>query len=232
MAQIGTDIGNKGIDGNIGALASINTNFFAATDYGVYLSTNNGSSWTAAYIDSTSAANTALAVSGANLFVGNAKGVFMSSDNGTHWEDINTGFPSFSFNNIVPNTLLIKTLFVSGNNLYAGTNGIGVWKRPLSEITGVKEKGDGVPKKYLLSQNYPNPFNPSTTISFSLPTKSYVSLVVYDIIGRKVATIISEEMSAGNYSRQWSATNMSSGVYFYRLQAGFLTETRKLVLLR
>ena len=85
---------------------------------------------------------------------------------------------------------------------------------------------------YSLTQNYPNPFNPTTTISFSLPSKSFVSLKVFDILGRDVATIVSEEMSAGNYSRPWNADKMSTGIYFYRLQAGSFTETKKLILLR
>jgi photosystem II stability/assembly factor-like uncharacterized protein len=88
------------------------------------------------------------------------------------------------------------------------------------------------PSSYILQQNYPNPFNPNTTISFDLPSKSFVSLKVFDLMGREVATIISEKMSAGTYSRQWNAVNMSSGIYFYRLQAGSYTQTKKLVLLK
>jgi hypothetical protein len=89
----------------------------------------------------------------------------------------------------------------------------------------------GMDKMYLL-QNYPNPFNPSTTISFSLPKRSFVSLKIYDLIGREIATIVSEELPAGNYSRQWIAESFTSGVYFYRLEAGSFIETKKLILLR
>jgi hypothetical protein len=94
--------------------------------------------------------------------------------------------------------------------------------------------------KFNLYTNYPNPFNPTTTISFSLPLKSSVSLKVFDLIGREVATLISNELSAGNHSMQWNAEKMPSGVYFYRLQArqiidgqaGSFTETKKILLLR
>lgn len=99
-------------------------------------------------------------------------------------------------------------------------------------MTFVALRSDELPKTFELQQNYPNPFNPSTTISFSIPSRSFVSLKVFDTLGREVATIVSEEMPAGNYSRQWNAANMSSGVYFYRLQAGSFIETKKLVLLR
>ena len=89
-----------------------------------------------------------------------------------------------------------------------------------------------IPKEYGLSQNYPNPFNPSTNISFSLPSRSFVLLKVFDVLGREITTIVSEELSAGNYSRQWNASNLPSGVYFYRLQAGEFVQTKKLMILK
>jgi hypothetical protein len=97
-------------------------------------------------------------------------------------------------------------------------------------VTSV-QKSD-VASHYSLIQNYPNPFNPTTTISYSLPSKSFVSLKVFDLMGREVSTIVSEEMSAGNHSRSWNALHMPSGVYFYRIQAGRFTETKKFVLLK
>ncbi|MCR4439494.1 MAG: T9SS type A sorting domain-containing protein, partial [candidate division KSB1 bacterium] len=108
-----------------------------------------------------------------------------------------------------------------------------VWRRPLSEmITSVKGPETGLPIHFSLGQNFPNPFNPATTISFSLPSKSFVILKVFDALGREVSTLISEELSAGMYARQWNAAGLPSGVYFYRLQAGSFVETKKLVLLR
>jgi hypothetical protein len=98
--------------------------------------------------------------------------------------------------------------------------------------TGINEKSQNLPDTFSLLQNYPNPFNPTTTISFGLPVKSYVSLKIFDYLGRGIAIIVSEEMLAGSYSKQWNASNMASGIYFYRLQAGSFTETKKLVLLR
>jgi hypothetical protein len=112
--------------------------------------------------------------------------------------------------------------------------------KALVDTNDINNTGTGVgmldlysnPAKYSLIQNYPNPFNPSTTISFSLPSKSIVSLKVFDLTGKEIAIIVSQELSAGTYSRQWNAANMSSGIYFYQLQAGTYTETKKLVLLR
>jgi hypothetical protein len=108
-------------------------------------------------------------------------------------------------------------------------------------IIGANEIGTGIamgptagtiPHGYALEQNYPNPFNPSTTISFSLPSRSFVRLKIFDLMGREVAALVSEEMSAGNYSKEWNASGIPSGVYFYRLQAGRYTETKRLVLMR
>ena len=98
--------------------------------------------------------------------------------------------------------------------------------------TSISISNPNIPKGFSLSQNYPDPFNPTTTISFTIPTRSSVSLKIFDILGREVATIVSQELPAGTYSRQWNAAKMSSGIYFYRLQAGSFTQTKRLVLLK
>jgi hypothetical protein len=110
----------------------------------------------------------------------------------------------------------------------------------LSSTTDISISQPNVSMGFSLSQNYPNPFNPSTNISFDIPSRSNVSLKIFDLLGREVATIVSEEMAAGSYTRQWNAMNSSSGVYFYRLvakaipsgQAGTYSEAKKLLLLK
>ncbi len=89
-----------------------------------------------------------------------------------------------------------------------------------------------VPAGYALDQNYPNPFNPFSTIAFRIPSRSFVSLTIHDMMGRDAATIVSEDLSAGNYRRQWNASVFPSGMYFYRLQAGAYTDTKRLILLK
>jgi hypothetical protein len=117
--------------------------------------------------------------------------------------------------------------------LFAGTRDAGVWRRPLLEmITSVEGLSTDLPTHFSLDQNYPNPFNPSTTVSFSLPSKSFVSLKVFAALGREVSILVSEELPAGKYARQWNAMGLPSGVYFYRIVAGSWTETKKLLLLR
>ncbi len=89
-----------------------------------------------------------------------------------------------------------------------------------------------IPTTYALAQNYPNPFNPTTVIGFDLPHADNVKITVYDVVGREVTTLLDENVRAGSYRLRFDATGMSSGVYFYRLQAGKFLETRKMVLLR
>jgi hypothetical protein len=89
-----------------------------------------------------------------------------------------------------------------------------------------------VPDGFALKQNYPNPFNPSTKIRFSVPGKGYVSLKVFDLLGKEVATLVNEQLVPGDYERAFNAEGLTSGVYFYRLQAGGFVQTKKLLLLR
>ena len=101
----------------------------------------------------------------------------------------------------------------------------------LAGATGVDESRHPT-SMFRLHQNYPNPFNPSTNISFYVPSRSFVSLKVFDILGSEVATLVSEEMPPGEYSRQWNAAGLTSGVYFYRITAGLFSDVKKLVLMK
>jgi hypothetical protein len=89
-----------------------------------------------------------------------------------------------------------------------------------------------IPEEYQLSQNYPNPFNPTTTINFSVSQSEKISLRVYNILGQLVSTLVDGEYAAGNYKVNFDATSLSSGMYFYTLQAGNYTATKKMILLK
>jgi len=94
--------------------------------------------------------------------------------------------------------------------------------------TGVEDNSQ--PYSFKLNQNYPNPFNPTTTISYSIPKSTFVSLKVYDILGNEVATLVNGEKSAGYYQLKFNGSKLASGVYFYRLTAGNKTDVKKLLL--
>ena len=99
-------------------------------------------------------------------------------------------------------------------------------------LTGVEPVNNQVPNSYNLSQNYPNPFNPVTNIKFSIPTNGNVKLVVFDVLGREVTTLVNEVRNAGNYVVDFDASNLSSGVYFYTLESGNFTQTKKMLLVK
>jgi hypothetical protein len=94
------------------------------------------------------------------------------------------------------------------------------------------ERNSEMPQSFVLYQNYPNPFNPSTLISYQLPASGFVTLKVFDVLGREIEMLVHERQNAGNHSVQFNATNLPSGVYFYRLEAGRYHATRKLALVR
>jgi len=102
----------------------------------------------------------------------------------------------------------------------------------VSQLVSVEKEEGVIPKKYNLEQNYPNPFNPSTNIQFSVPQTSYVTLEVYNLVGERVGVLVSEQLGAGTYNYDWNASNLTSGIYFYRLQAGSFVETKKMMLLK
>lgn len=91
---------------------------------------------------------------------------------------------------------------------------------------------NGIPLVYSLSQNYPNPFNPSTEIKFSIPMSEKVKLIVYDLLGREVATLVNTELQAGEYKLNFSADNLPSGIYLYKLTAGNFSDTKKMTLIK
>jgi hypothetical protein len=126
----------------------------------------------------------------------------------------------------IGNPIKFKVGIYSNNILY--------WTDEMDYVTGLEELADlSLPLNFSLSQNYPNPFNPSTIISWNLAVASQVDLSVYNILGQKVATLVSGKQPAGSYKIEWDATELATGVYLYRLftDQGFV-QTRKLVLIK
>jgi hypothetical protein len=137
------------------------------------------------------------------------------------------------------------TVMLEGDSLrmwYAGTRipvltylwRIGHATAPFDSLVGIQADDDSyIPEDYSLSQNYPNPFNPSTHIGFRIADFGFVTLTIYNVAGEKVATLVSENLSAGSYEYQWDPRGLASGVYFYRLETdrGF-TQTKKMLLIR
>jgi|GEM_PF-3169985 len=167
--------------------------------------------------------------------------LLISVDGGANWtqiwEAVNDGQPrSWRYQNVD------ITQYANNPNMklawqYVGNDGdvVAIDNVKLTgfvNVTDVEEENEKIPSTYELSQNYPNPFNPTTKINYSIPISSKVSLIVYDILGREVKSLVNEFQNAGRYSTNFDANGLSSGVYFYRLTSGQFSETRKLILLR
>ena len=114
---------------------------------------------------------------------------------------------------------------------YVGANYFGVFFDNQSWVTDVTPEV-GIPEVFSLEQNYPNPFNPSTTIKFSIPEQTNVTLKIFNSIGQEVASLVNGEMAAGNHSVDFNASNLSSGVYFYRIDSPSFTSTKKMILIK
>jgi ELWxxDGT repeat protein len=188
--------------------------------------------------------------SGGPMYMANVNGTcyFWANDgtNGTEiWRSDGTDAGTVMVVDVYPGpggSVGVAFPIVNGTLYYPGfgvTYGTALWKIDAG-TTGVDDPRSSGPSGFTLDRNYPNPFNPSTNISFTVPVTSHVSLKVFDALGREVATLVSGEMTAGSYTRQWQAAGFPSGVYFYSLQANAIrageaspfTGTRKLLLLR
>jgi hypothetical protein len=188
---------------------------------GLFLSNDSCNTWTKV---STINPQTGLSIETGGTLIGtDSLGVFLFNDDGDSLGSRNDGLANLN----------IHTLTIDNNNyVYAGTDN-GVWRRSLSDITSVEEEQfDEIPTEFSLSQNYPNPFNPATSIQYQVSSVSLMSLVVYDILGNEIETLISEEKPAGTYELTWNASNLTSGIYFYQLKAGEYISTKKMILLK
>jgi hypothetical protein len=106
------------------------------------------------------------------------------------------------------------------------------WRRPVSEFVSINNISTEIPSKYSLSQNYPNPFNPITNFKFSMLNAGNAKIVVYDVQGREVQTLVNERLNAGTYEVKFDGSMLNSGVYFYKLIIKGFTETKRMILIK
>lgn len=210
------------------------TILWAGTIDGVWITTNNGLTWSSRnsglsldpYSSSIIRVNGTLITS---LKFGGS-GIYKSTNNGINWVSIGEGLPFLES---------IDFLFPYGNKILAATSD-GIYQRDISEIiTSISKQSSEIPRAFKVYQNYPNPFNPSTVIKFDVPVSrdadnsSYQTrLVVYDLLGNEISTLVDETLKPGRYSVTWDASKYPSGAYLYKVQSGSLSETRKMMLIK
>lgn len=201
-----------------------------SNDNGIYRSTDGGDNWT--QVNNTSCRRVTFHPNNQNIAAAisfSPYKVLLSTDAGINWAD-STG-------------TLIGTPFVDlafskhDNNLYIVSSTSGVYKR-LFVITGISKVNEVIPEEFELGQNFPNPFNSVTSIRFKVTREgdrsqeTGVRLIVYDLAGREVATLVNEKLEAGIYETKLDATELNSGIYFYRLTTNNISLTKKLILLK
>lgn len=192
----------------------------------IFRSTDNGATWTALNT-AENATVYALAInSNGHIFAGTAPaGAFRSIDNGNRRTRINEG---------LTNTWVVSLAINSSGRIFAGTFWGGVFRSAQNATSAGEKREEGeILSSFILSQNHPNPFNPSTQISFALPKAQKVTLKVFDLTGKEVATLLRNEYrAAGVHAITFEAQHLPSGIYLYRLQAGEFVETKRMVLIR
>lgn len=148
------------------------------------------------------------------------------------------GSVSFQFNYQAPSNIGSITLFANGNSVnFNGQSTGDQWNFAPDKTIFIANTTTGINDNklisdYRLNQNYPNPFNPSTEISFSLKKGSFVKLIVYNEIGKEVSVLINDFKNEGNYSVNFNAANLSSGIYYYKIVTAEFNETKKMLLLK
>ena len=198
-------------------------NLLAAGFHGVYQTNDKGESWELLGRVPTYGLKGLARDSKGNLFVSaRGGGVAVSEDNGMTWTAINIGMWQKDAQGLYVDDM---------DNVYLGTRGAGVFKTQF--ISSIEpSSSNGIPATFNLEQNYPNPFNPTTTINYELQVTNYVQLSVYNILGQKVATLVSGKQSAGLYTIEWDASEFASGVYLYKLSVGEKNQVKKMLLIK
>jgi photosystem II stability/assembly factor-like uncharacterized protein len=214
---------------SINALEVMGTDIFAGTYYGgaVYKTTNLGTNWIEAnggitflQIRSLAALNNHI-FAAANDYDGC---IYHSTNAGAYWITKNQGFGSE-----VP---AFNCLHILNDYVYAGTYSTNLWRRSYQDLIGISPITSEIPDEFSLGQNYPNPFNNTSNLKFQIAKLGNVKLVVYDIMGREVQTLVNEELQPGIYKVTFDGTGLNSGVYFYQLIAGSYRETRRMILIK
>lgn len=151
-------------------------------------------------------------------------GVFKSNDAGLTWEPLNNGLTALQVLNLKFHPLTTSTL-------YAATNNGAIFKIE-NIVTGINESNNNISNDFLLFQNYPNPFNPTTNIQYTTKQTGFVTLKVYNTLGKEVSTLVNEVKQPGSHKIEFNGSNLSSGIYFYKLYSGGHTLVKKMLLLK
>jgi len=215
---------NAGLSGAVYCLKKIGNEIYAGTSSsGIYKTSNNGSVWIHVNNGLPSFPVRGLFNLNQKIFAATyGGGIYYSTNAGLNWFASVTGLTQ----------LVCYSVTSFGNYIYCSTTS-GIFKRSITEFTGISDYNKQViAGNYYLSDNYPNPFNPVTRIDFYIPENIYVELKIYDILGREIKTLVSSNLKKGFYTVPFSGSEMSGGVYFYRLDCENYNLVKKMTLVK
>jgi hypothetical protein len=215
---------NSGLnDAMVGSILVDGSNLIAGTNSGIFMLKNNNTNWTA--VNSGLPANTnvnCLLVSGDNIFAGTwGGGVFLSTNNGTSWTAVDFGLSDLN----------VQCLAVSGSNIFAGTYNNGIWRMPLSDAS-VHQLKSAPGQHSLKLHSAVNRIDQNMTIEFSLPQGDRVALNIYNLSGKRTATLVNDYLDAGSHSLFWDTRDLASGCYIVRMQTSTFVEGQRIELIR
>jgi photosystem II stability/assembly factor-like uncharacterized protein len=211
--------------GGVGGSASLdfNTGITAGSAGFLYKTTNKGLNWNSLEYGVNQIARSIIFFnSSTGYLAGNGGLISRTTNSGENWTTQNSGVSS-NLNDI----MFINEL----TGFASGVAGV-ILKTTTAGLTFIKTISENIPDKFQLHQNYPNPFNPETNIKFDLPEASNVKITIYNSLGKQMQVLADEHKQAGSYEVKFNGEGYSGGIYFYRITAGELTETRKMLLVK
>jgi hypothetical protein len=209
-----------------------NTGFVSGDNFRVFKTANSGTNWIKVFEKDGGTKSKLFFINESTGFIAGRSlfnsEIFKTTNSGMNWNKEN-----FSYDGEVNCLFFPSPLigYIGGDNgeILKTTNG--------GEPIGITQIGNQVPDKFILHQNYPNPFNPSTKIKFEIPANGRMQMtdmkiVVYDVIGREITTLVNEPLNPGTYEAEWNASAFASGVYFCMMLADDYKQTKKMVLIK
>lgn len=209
-------------------MLNVNTGYIAAEGALILKTVNSGQNWMRQYLPTAQHFTSVYFTDAVTGYVCGGRGeIYKTTDEGNIW--------FLSYTDITDS--LKSIYFVNAYTGYAAGDNGRIIKTTTGGVLGIKPISGIVPESYMLYQNYPNPFNPNTKIKFDIPSAGQrhafdVRIIIYDILGREIATLVNETLQPGTYEVEWDGSNYTSGIYFYKLISDDYIQSRRMVLLK
>lgn len=203
---------------------NVNTGWIAGVNGFIMKTTNSGSSWTAEQSGISGTIKSLYFLDSLTGWFCGQNGIIKKTTSGGSVWGTQVSNTTSNLNSII--------FINSSTGFVCGDNGVILRTTDSGGLTYADETGNQLPEKYGLGQNFPNPFNPTTNIKYQIAKSGFVTLKVYDVMGREVAALVNKNLKAGAYEAAFNGENLSSGIYFYKITAEGFTDTKRMMLIK